>query len=109
MPAPASTDPPDRDVPSQDATDGDTTDLDEVPTEGIRHIEPLDLRFVPAPGDTLVDVLVRDPDLATGPLAITLSIAGGRLVILDGKGQLVVALAVPTGYTELSRRAVCRR
>lgn len=40
--------------------------------------------------------------LGTGAL----SVAGGRLVILDGHGQLVIALATPTGYTELSRRPV---
>jgi len=47
-------------------------------------------------------VLWRKRGLGTG----SLSIAGGRLVILDGRGQVVIALATPIAYTELSRRAV---
>jgi M6 family metalloprotease-like protein len=56
-----------------------TQDRDELSVDWSTagHRLTLELRFVPAPGDTLVDLLVRDPDLATGPLAITLAIAGG--------------------------------
>jgi hypothetical protein len=35
-----------------------------------------------------------------------MTIAGGRMIILDGKGQLVVAEATPEGYRELSRQEV---
>ena len=41
------------------------------------HRLALELRLVPAPGDTVVDLLVRDPDLASVPLAITLGLDGG--------------------------------
>ncbi|MBA4377329.1 MAG: hypothetical protein C0395_01495 [Gemmatimonas sp.] len=41
------------------------------------HRLALSLRLVPAPGDTVVDLLVRDPDLASTPLAITLGLDGG--------------------------------
>lgn len=36
----------------------------------------------------------------------SMTIAGGRLVILDGKGQLIVAEANPAEYLELSKRQV---
>ncbi|MEM6675351.1 MAG: PQQ-binding-like beta-propeller repeat protein [Planctomycetota bacterium] len=36
----------------------------------------------------------------------SMTIAGGRLVILDGKGQVIVAEANPEEYVELSKRSV---
>ncbi|MFT7487611.1 MAG: outer membrane protein assembly factor BamB [Candidatus Paceibacteria bacterium] len=44
----------------------------------------------------------RKRGLGTG----SMSIAGGRMVILDGKGQLIVAEANSEEYVELSRQAV---
>jgi outer membrane protein assembly factor BamB len=44
----------------------------------------------------------RQRGLGTG----SMSIAGGRLVILDGKGQVIVAEARPDAYVELSRHEV---
>ncbi|MCH7793002.1 MAG: PQQ-binding-like beta-propeller repeat protein [Planctomycetes bacterium] len=44
----------------------------------------------------------RQRGLGTGAL----SIAGGRIVILDGKGRVIVAKANPTEYVELSRQEV---
>jgi outer membrane protein assembly factor BamB len=44
----------------------------------------------------------RQRGLGTG----SMSIAGGRLVILDGKGQVIIAEAHPDAYVELSRHDV---
>jgi outer membrane protein assembly factor BamB len=44
----------------------------------------------------------RQRGLGTG----SMSIAGGRLVILDGKGQVIIAEARPDAYVELSRHDV---
>jgi outer membrane protein assembly factor BamB len=44
----------------------------------------------------------RQRGLGTG----SMSIAGGRLVILDGKGQVIIAEARPDAYVELSRHTV---
>ncbi len=54
--------------------DGDELRVDWATTG---HRLTLELRIVPAPGDTLVDLVVRDPDLSSGPFAVTLAIAGG--------------------------------
>ena len=44
----------------------------------------------------------RKRGLGTG----SMSIAGGRLLIIDGKGQVVVAEANPDEYVELSKQRV---
>ncbi len=44
----------------------------------------------------------RKRGLGTG----SMTIAGGRMIILDGKGQLIVAEATPEDYVELSRQDV---
>ncbi|MFT7480458.1 MAG: outer membrane protein assembly factor BamB, partial [Gammaproteobacteria bacterium] len=44
----------------------------------------------------------RQRGMGTG----SMSIAGGRLVILDGRGQVIVAEADPEAYVELSRQSV---
>lgn len=41
------------------------------------HRLVLSLRVTAAPGDTIIELLVRDPDLASAPLAVTLGLDGG--------------------------------
>jgi len=48
-----------------------------VAWETAGHRLSLSLRVAAAPGDTVIEVLVRDPDLSTSPLAVTLGLDGG--------------------------------